>query len=210
MEVDAWFKELLKRHGAAKADDRHLKVMSVHVRSTDMIDVMATSGQMTKAACWHLIHGMLRRVVDAANDFMGHKGVLILVAADSPKTRAYVKATLPKQIGLYSVTVELTALVQVLKHEQISPENMDMLRFQHRWEAMRMIRQANGKEKPRSGFTGFYRYFFHKPIYNWALATTPQCLRMLKGDRFGEARPPVQGASVVGRTTVSQAYLMAG
>ena len=48
MEVDAWFKELLKRHGAAKADDRHLKVMSVHVRSTDMIDVMATSGQMTK------------------------------------------------------------------------------------------------------------------------------------------------------------------
>ncbi len=102
---ECWLKEVpTGDRNASGINDPELLLIGVHLRKTDMIDVMVRSGQTTRQTVDDQIPELLWEVANEISAWTGTKGAIVILAADSLNGR--LGATL--QLYEYCTMLEVT------------------------------------------------------------------------------------------------------
>ena len=89
---ESWLKKVATGdRNASGINDEELLLIGVHLRKTDMIDVMVRSGQTTRRTVDDQIRDLLWQVATEIQNWVGACGAIVMLAADSLKGR--VEAT---------------------------------------------------------------------------------------------------------------------
>ena len=103
--VMSWLKEVAcNDRNTSGINDPELLLIGVHLRKTDMIDVMVRSGQTTRQTVDDQIRDLLWQVATEIQNWVGARGAIVMLAADSLKGRG--EAT--EQLYAYCTWLKVT------------------------------------------------------------------------------------------------------
>ena len=103
--VMSWLKEVAAAdRNASGINDPELLLIGVHLRKTDMIDVMVRSGQTTYRTIDDQIADLLWQVANEIKTWAGARGAIVMLAADSLKGRLEATLQLYEYCTMLGVT----------------------------------------------------------------------------------------------------------
>ena len=103
--VMSWLKEVAAAdRNASGINDPELLLIGVHLRKTDMIDVMVRSGQTTYRTIDDQIADLLWQVATEIKTWAGARGAIVMLAADSLKGRLEATLQLYEYCTMLGVT----------------------------------------------------------------------------------------------------------
>ncbi len=102
---ESWLKRVATGdRNASGINDEELLLIGVHLRKTDMIDVMVRSGQTTRQTVDDQIRDLLWQVATEIQNWVGACGAIVMLAADSLKGRLEATLQLYEYCTMLGVT----------------------------------------------------------------------------------------------------------